>query len=101
MDKHVNKLELEELVENSLGGSLVGQEVMSLIQGVGVSLDVKVGSAEMTVAELFDLKVNSLVKLSCTTESPVDVMLNGKVVARGSLMVVDENFGVQITEILD
>ena len=53
----------------------------------------------MKVGELFDLRESSVVKLDRDVNAPVDVLLEGKRVARGALVAVDESFGVRITEI--
>ena len=72
---------------------------MALIKNIDVKLEIKLGEAEMTVGELFDLTKDSLISLDRDVSSPVDVLLDGKVVARGNLVAVDNNFGVQITEV--
>ena len=99
--KEVNRVELDDLESRTLGQSAIDRSKISLIQDVNVSLDVCLGSTKLSVVELFDLKSNSIVKLESAADAPVDLLLNGKVVARGNLMLVDENFGVQITEILE
>ncbi|TQV73419.1 flagellar motor switch protein FliN [Exilibacterium tricleocarpae] len=72
---------------------------LDVIRGVKVKLEVRIGEAEMTVDELLSLGENSVVQLSRPTTAPVDLLLEGKVVARGHLVAVDDNFGVQITEL--
>ena len=76
-----------------LGGNL------GLLDSVPVGLSVMVGMANSTVGELMSLQESSVLKLDRKADYPVDVMLNGNVVARGQLVVVDEHFGVRITEI--
>lgn len=72
---------------------------MHLLDSVKVSLSVMLGQAHTSVGELMDLKELSVLKIDRPADYPVDVMLNGSVVARGQLVVVDDNFGVRITEI--
>jgi len=72
----------------------------SLVQGVKVKLEVVVGQTEITVGELFGLKNNAVVKLEQETAAPVEVRLDNKTIARGHLMVVGNNLGVRIDEIV-
>lgn len=99
--KEVSNIELDNLDPLSLGSKIVDSSKIALIQDVNVSLDVCIGSANVTVAELFDLRKNSILKLNAPADAPVDLLLNGKVIARGNLVLIDENFGIQITDILD
>jgi flagellar motor switch protein FliN len=73
---------------------------MGLIKHVMVELSVELGSAEMSVDELFALKAGDVVKLLQQVNQPATLCLDGKAVARGSLVAVDDNFGIQLTEIL-
>ena len=72
---------------------------MRLLQGVKVKLTVVVGEAQTTLGELMDLKEASILKIDRGVDCPVDVLVEGNIVARGQLVVVDDNFGVRITEI--
>lgn len=80
------------------GGSLLDGN-LRLLDSVPVGLNVVVGIAHSTVGELMSLQTSSLLKLDRKADYPVDVTLNGNVVARGQLVVVDDHFGVRITEI--
>jgi len=80
-------------------GSPVFGDNLDLILDVKVRLEVVVGECQLSVSELFDLKSNSVVELDRAVNAPVDVMLEGKRVARGVLVAVDDSFGVRITEL--
>lgn len=80
-------------------GKTVFGENLELIRDVKVRLEAVVGECEMSVGELFDLRDQSVVKLDRDVHAPVDIVLDGRRVARGSLVAVDDNFGVRITEI--
>lgn len=80
------------------GPTLLGGK-LGLLDSVQVNLSVVVGSARSTVGELMGLQESSLLKIDRKADYPVDVMLNGSVVARGQLVVIDDNFGVRITEV--
>ena len=58
------------------------------------------GRCELSVKELFELKESSVLTLDSGTRETVDVLLDGKVVARGTLVAAGDSFGVQVTEVL-
>ena len=93
------RVELQELPENGEGPAVFSKAQLGLIEGVKVELLVSIGKAHLTVKELFDMKASSTLKLDKLTDDPVEILLNGKLVARGTLVVVEDNFGVNITEI--
>ena len=69
------------------------------LHAVKVMLQVRVGEAVMTVGELLAARENEVLVLDHAVEQPVDLVVEGHVVARGQLVVVDGNFGVRITEL--
>jgi flagellar motor switch protein FliN/FliY len=92
-------LELPPAADRQEQGAALFNGHLGLIQGVKVRLAASLGSSSLTVAELFALKDGSVLKLDRAIDEPVDVMLEGQVIARGRLVAVDDNFGVSITEI--
>lgn len=96
----IQKVRLSELDGSLEPGKKLLNENMDLIRNVKVKLAVSVGNAELSVKELFDLRENAVLPLNRGVREPVEVVLEGKVVARGNLVAVGENFGVQITEIV-
>jgi flagellar motor switch protein FliN/FliY len=81
-----------------LGPELVGAHT-GLLDSVKVSLSVMLGETHLTLGELMSLKEAAVLKVDRMVDAPVDVVINGNVVARGQLVVVDDNFGVRVTEI--
>ncbi len=100
MSNVVNRIELPPLLEAETGerSSVVGER-LDLVGHVKVRLAVTLGTAELTIDKLFSLAANDVVSLDRDLEAPVDVRLNDKVIARGTLVAVGDNFGVRITEI--
>lgn len=92
-------VELAHLQPQTSTGSSVLSGNVGLLQGVKVKLSVVVGEAHTTVGELMNLKELSLLKIDRLADAPIDVFLEGNLVARGQLVVVDDNFGVRITEV--
>lgn len=101
MSATVDTIELEEArgVANDDLSPLIKRD-MNLIKHVVVELVVQIGNASMTVDELFALKSGDVVKLLEQVHEPASLCLDGKPVARGNLVAVDDNFGIQLTEIL-
>jgi flagellar motor switch protein FliN/FliY len=69
------------------------------LHAVKVRLQVRVGESVMTVGELLGARENEVLLLDRAVEQPVDLLVEGHVVARGHLVAVDGSFGVRITEL--
>ncbi|WP_346837597.1 FliM/FliN family flagellar motor C-terminal domain-containing protein [Microbulbifer sp. SAOS-129_SWC] len=91
-------VELQELAQGS-GGSAVVPPSLEMIKHVKVDLRVSVGNASISVDELFSLKAGDLLPLDRGVDEPVDVFLNGELVARGILASQGDSLGVRVTEI--
>ncbi|ATQ74329.1 flagellar motor switch protein [Massilia violaceinigra] len=98
-DSHTQFVELPELTPEAPAGPALLAGGSGLLDGVKVSLSVVVGHAHTTLGELLALKQSALLKIDRAVDTPVDVMVDGNVVARGQLVVVDDNFGVRITDV--
>ena len=72
---------------------------LSLIAGVEIMLDARVGSAVMNVAKLMELKAGDSVPLDAALNRDVELRLNGVTIATGELVTVGDRFGVRIVEI--
>jgi flagellar motor switch protein FliN len=72
-----------------------------LIEDVPLELSVEVGKAHKLVKEVIDFTVGSIIELDKQAGDPVDVIVNGQLIAHGEVVVIDESFGVRITEIVD
>ena len=80
------------------GASLLVKD-MGLVGHVPVSLSALVGSVSLTIEQLFSLKKGEVLTMAESVDSPITLLLNGKAVARGELVAVEDNFGVRITEL--
>jgi flagellar motor switch protein FliN/FliY len=96
--KPPQQTKLQELKEGAPGNTLYNGN-LGLIQNLKVKLEVMVGGTEISVGELFALRENAILPLDRHTAEPLDIHLDGKLVARGNLVVVGDNFGICITEI--
>ena len=73
---------------------------LDLILDVPLSVTVELGRVRMPVRELLALTSGSVIELAKLAGEPLDVLINGKPVARGEAVMVNENFGVRLTEIV-
>ncbi len=73
---------------------------LGLILDIPVRVTVELGRTRKTVGEVLNLSPGSVVELDKLAGEPVDVLVNGKLVARGEVVVIDENFGIRVTEIV-
>ena len=89
--------ELPECV--SKGGEPILGPVDNPLHCVKARLQVSVGEVSITVGELLGTREHAVLVLDRGLDQPVDVLLEGRVIARGQLVAVDERFGVRITEL--
>jgi flagellar motor switch protein FliN len=73
---------------------------IELLMDVALEVSVALGSSHMSIGEILALRTGSVVELDKLAGEPVDVSVNGTLVARGEVVVVDEKFGVRITEVV-
>ena len=78
----------------------VGAEELARLHDVPVELAVEVGRTKMTIREALALGPGSIVTLNRLAGEPVDLLVNGKPIARGEVVVIDEEFGLRVTEVL-
>lgn len=75
-------------------------EKMELILDIPVSVTVEVGRTKMTIRNLLQLNQGGIVALDRLAGDPLDVLVNGTLVAHGEVVVVNEKFGVRLTDIV-
>jgi flagellar motor switch protein FliN len=94
-------IEYEELEAGDGPGAPNGRADLSRLSEIPMELSVEVGRSHMTVGETLELRVGSVVPLERSAGQPADLLVNGSAIARGEIVVVDEQYGLRITEILD
>ena len=75
-------------------------EVLLALLTIPLEVSVEVGSKRITLEELFSLKPTSVIVLDKMLSEPVDIKVNGRKIAEGELVVVNDRFGVKITKIV-
>ena len=73
---------------------------LDVLMHVPLSLTAELGTCKMSVSEVLKLGTGSIVELDRLAGGPVDLLVNSKLVARGEVVAVDENFGVRVTELI-
>ena len=77
-----------------------GPEDLRRLSDVPVDVAVEMGRTRMTVGETLELRQGSIVTLNRMAGEPVDLLVNGTPIARGEVVVIDEQFGLRITDVL-
>lgn len=80
---------------------LTSSSSIDLILDVPLEVTVELGRTSKTIKEILEISPGTIVELDKMAGEPVDILVNGKLVAKGEVVVIDENFGVRITEILN
>jgi flagellar motor switch protein FliN/FliY len=75
-------------------------EGIDLILDIPLEISVRLGRARMPIQELMSLSPGSVIDLDKLSGEPLDILLNGKLVARGEAVVVNERYGVRLVEII-
>jgi flagellar motor switch protein FliN/FliY len=81
-------------------GRPASAEDLARLHDVPVELAVEIGRTHMTIREALALGPGSIVTLNKLAGEPVDLLVNGKPIARGEVVVIDEEFGLRVTEVL-
>lgn len=79
----------------------VSHDDIDRLLDVTLVVSVELGRKQMQIKDILDLGPGKIVELEKLAGEPVDLLVNGKLLARGEVVVVDENFGVRITDLID
>lgn len=74
---------------------------LGMLMDIPLEISVELGRVKMLVKEVVELGAGSVIEIDKAAGEPVDVMVNGRLVARGEVVVIEDNFGVRLTEILN
>jgi flagellar motor switch protein FliN len=73
---------------------------LNLVLDVPVSLSVELGGSQLPMRDVLQLNVGSVVQLDQSADAPVELSVNGKLIARGEVVIIEDHYGVKITEII-
>ena len=98
-DKAYERAEFQDLAPEP--GSLSSVEPnLDVILDIPVTLSMEVGRAEVPIQDLLQLNRGSVVELDRIAGEPMDVMINGTLIAHGEVVVVNEKFGIRLTDVI-
>lgn len=87
---------LEELAQSGAGGEELSLQQLS---DVPIPVTVQLGRVRLTLGQLCRLKNGSLLELDRESHEPADILVNGKIVAHGEIVTIDNHYGVRITSV--
>ena len=95
---NVQPSQFQSFSNDSMG--LSGQENIGLIKDVPLEVTVELGRTTKSISEILEFSPGTIIELDRIAGEPIDVLVNGKFVAKGEVVVIEESFGVRITEII-
>ncbi|WP_269620491.1 flagellar motor switch protein FliN [Zhongshania sp. BJYM1] len=81
-------------------GRMTKDMSLDMIMDVNVSVAVEVGRTKMSIRDLRELNQGAIIELDRAAGTPLDVLVNGTLVARGEIVVVKEKYGIMLTEVV-
>lgn len=93
----VSPAEFAPLVADSVGSSATN---LDLLMGVTMRVTVELGRTKMTIEEILELGPGAVIELDKLAGEPVDVLINDRLIAKGEVVVIDDRFGVRITDVI-
>jgi flagellar motor switch protein FliN/FliY len=100
MSDPVDYVPFETTTTAPADASASGTPELERLYDVPVELAVEIGRTHMTIRETLALGPGSIVTLNRLAGEPVDLLVNGKPIARGEVVVIDEEFGLRVTEVV-
>lgn len=97
-DKQYEKAQFGQLKNDNKGN---GEDVnLDVILDIPVTLSVEIGRTRQTIRNLLQLNQGSVVELDRLAGEPMDVLVNGTLIAHGEIVVVNEKFGIRLTDVI-
>ena len=104
-DKEAKELDLskfenvERPEENDEHGS--SSSTFGLLMDVELELSAILGSTDMCIKKILELTKGSIIELENKTAEPIDLLVNGKLIGKGEVVIIEDNFGLRITDTID
>lgn len=91
---------LQEMAESSTFSSQEGDVNLDMILDIPVDISMEIGRTKISIRNLLQLTQGSVVELDRLAGEPLDVMVNGTLIAHGEVVVVNEKFGIRLTDVI-
>ncbi|GIU03274.1 flagellar motor switch protein FliN [Shewanella morhuae] len=98
--EEANAIELDELVDDSRPISQAEAAKLDTILDIPVTISMEVGRSYISIRNLLQLNQGSVVELDRVAGEPLDVMVNGTLIAHGEVVVVNDKFGIRLTDVI-
>ena len=92
------RVETQELVDD--GKPLTEDENIGLILDIPVTISMEIGRSQINIRNLLQLNQGSVIELDRLAGEPMDVLVNGTLIAHGEVVVVNEKFGIRLTDVI-
>ena len=99
-DENIEAVEANGIDEQKLS-TLQDEMDLDVLQNIPVTLSVEVGRTGMQIRDLLKLSEGSVIELDRVAGESIDILVNNTVIARGEVVVVNERYGVRLTQVLD
>jgi len=93
-----SQVDLDEFVDESSG--VEGRPELDVILDIPVTISMEVGRTPITIRNLLQLNQGSVIELDRLAGEPLDVLVNGTLIAHGEVVVVNEKFGIRMTDVI-
>lgn len=93
-------VDVEKLQEDVSEEKIVDNENLDVILDIPVSLSMEIGRTQIPIRNLLQLTQGSVVELDRLAGEPLDVMVNGTMIAHGEVVVVNEKYGIRLTDVM-
>ncbi|KUJ96397.1 MAG: Flagellar motor switch protein FliN [Desulfonauticus sp. 38_4375] len=94
------KAEFKDLTEEAKQAPSGGKRDLEFILDIPLTVTAQLGSTQLLINELLQLGQGSVIELNKLAGEPLEILVNGKLVARGEAVVINEKFGVRLTDII-
>ncbi|MGI2259481.1 flagellar motor switch protein FliN [Shewanella sp. GXUN23E] len=100
IEEEAKAVELDELKDESTKLSAEDQSKLDAILDIPVTISMEVGRSFINIRNLLQLNQGSVVELDRVAGEPLDVMVNGTLIAHGEVVVVNDKFGIRLTDVI-
>ena len=87
-------------LEETVDGNTIKNEKLDVILDIPVSMSLEVGRTQIPIRNLLQLTQGSVVELDRLAGEPLDVMVNGTLIAHGEVVVINEKYGIRLTDVM-
>ena len=94
------KVELEELEDDSAPLMMTGDAKLDAILDIPVTISMEVGRSNISIRNLLQLNQGSVIELDRVAGGSLDVLVNGTLIAHGEVVVVNDKFGIRLTDVI-